>query len=236
MNNLINKLNDGLSKRSTQIVLILVLFFGYLVVSVFAFTEPTSPPPAGNVAAPINVSGSAQTKSGDLTVVDLYANNWFHNNKVGDGLINGATGGRFYSASTNYWYLFSNRGLQVYNNSGTRQGYLYHNNNGSFGLLSPGGSWRVRVDNSNVQLYGGVRLNSTKSCSGKLFTNSSGQILCGTDSGITSETDPTVQSWAKTSSPTIPGITTTAGGLIIETRTSDPASPATGQIWLRTDL
>ncbi len=26
------------------------------------------------------------------------------------------------------------------------------------------------------------------------------------------------------------------GGLIIETRTSDPASPATGQIWLRTDL
>lgn len=27
-----------------------------------------------------------------------------------------------------------------------------------------------------------------------------------------------------------------AGGLIIETRTSDPPSPATGQIWLRTDL
>jgi hypothetical protein len=26
------------------------------------------------------------------------------------------------------------------------------------------------------------------------------------------------------------------GGLIIETRTSDPASPLTGQIWLRTDL
>ena len=26
------------------------------------------------------------------------------------------------------------------------------------------------------------------------------------------------------------------GGLIIETRTSDPASPVTGQIWLRTDF
>jgi len=26
------------------------------------------------------------------------------------------------------------------------------------------------------------------------------------------------------------------GGLIIETRTSDPVSPTTGQIWLRTDL
>ncbi|MFA4889367.1 MAG: hypothetical protein WC628_07340 [Candidatus Omnitrophota bacterium] len=27
-----------------------------------------------------------------------------------------------------------------------------------------------------------------------------------------------------------------SGGLVIETRTSDPSSPATGQIWLRTDL
>jgi hypothetical protein len=26
------------------------------------------------------------------------------------------------------------------------------------------------------------------------------------------------------------------GGLIIETRTSDPSSPVTGQMWLRTDL
>jgi hypothetical protein len=26
------------------------------------------------------------------------------------------------------------------------------------------------------------------------------------------------------------------GGLVIENRTSDPPSPATGQIWLRTDL
>ena len=32
------------------------------------------------------------------------------------------------------------------------------------------------------------------------------------------------------------GITKTTGGLIIETRTFDPVSPATGQIWLRTDL
>jgi hypothetical protein len=32
------------------------------------------------------------------------------------------------------------------------------------------------------------------------------------------------------------GITRTQGGLIIETRTSDPGSPVTGQIWLRTDI
>jgi len=27
-----------------------------------------------------------------------------------------------------------------------------------------------------------------------------------------------------------------SGGLIVETRTSDPANPATGQVWLRTDI
>jgi len=32
------------------------------------------------------------------------------------------------------------------------------------------------------------------------------------------------------------GVTRTLGGLVIENRTSDPASPATGRIWLRTDL
>ena len=32
------------------------------------------------------------------------------------------------------------------------------------------------------------------------------------------------------------GVINAVGGLVIENRTSDPASPATGQIWLRTDL
>lgn len=32
------------------------------------------------------------------------------------------------------------------------------------------------------------------------------------------------------------GLTKTTGGLIIETRTSDPVSPENGRIWLRTDL
>ena len=32
------------------------------------------------------------------------------------------------------------------------------------------------------------------------------------------------------------GVINAVGGLIIENRTSDPPSPAPGQIWLRTDL
>ncbi len=34
----------------------------------------------------------------------------------------------------------------------------------------------------------------------------------------------------------VTGAVSATGGLVIETRTSDPASPATGQLWLRTDL
>ena len=36
--------------------------------SVFAFTEPTLAPPGGNVAAPINTSSAAQTKTGKLNI------------------------------------------------------------------------------------------------------------------------------------------------------------------------
>lgn len=36
--------------------------------NVFAFTEPSAPPPSGNVPIPINVSSAAQTKTGALTI------------------------------------------------------------------------------------------------------------------------------------------------------------------------
>lgn len=55
------------------------IFIGMLLAisfSVLAFTEPTLAPPGGNVAAPINVSGTAQTKAGDLTVNNFYAKNF----------------------------------------------------------------------------------------------------------------------------------------------------------------
>jgi hypothetical protein len=39
-----------------------------------------------------------------------------------------------------------------------------------------------------------------------------------------------------TGDQTILGLKTFAGGIVIENRTSDPTSPTTGQIWIRTDL
>lgn len=55
------------------------LIFGILVICfvigfyIFAWTEPTSLPPGGNVSVPLNTSLSSQNKAGDLTVVNLNA-------------------------------------------------------------------------------------------------------------------------------------------------------------------
>jgi hypothetical protein len=52
----------------------IALTFGVLVILfsagfyIFAWQEPASAPPAGNMANPINTSATAQTKTGDLTV------------------------------------------------------------------------------------------------------------------------------------------------------------------------
>ena len=53
---------------------IIVLTFGVLVVCflaafyVVAWQEPSQAPPEGNVATPLNISATAQTKEGDLTI------------------------------------------------------------------------------------------------------------------------------------------------------------------------
>ena len=44
--------------------------------------------------------------------------------------------------------------MQLQNNAGSLQGYLYSNNAGSFGLLSGDGSWRVRTYAGGQELYG----------------------------------------------------------------------------------
>ncbi len=60
-------------KQYIGIIIGITLAIGF---SVFAFTEPTQAPPGGNVTAPLNVSGTAQTKAGDLTVNNFFAKNF----------------------------------------------------------------------------------------------------------------------------------------------------------------
>jgi len=61
------------TKSSALILAVLITSLG-LVLMVQAWTEPSGNPPEGNVAAPINVSGTNQTKDGRLTVGGLTSN------------------------------------------------------------------------------------------------------------------------------------------------------------------
>lgn len=53
-------------------VLIMSLFVGIIV---FAWTEPSTTPPGGNVSAPINIGSESQIKAGSLTVGGLTVDN-----------------------------------------------------------------------------------------------------------------------------------------------------------------
>ena len=52
-------------------VLVMSVLIGYLV---FAWIEPSQAPPGGNVLAPINMGPTAQIKTGNLTLPNLYLN------------------------------------------------------------------------------------------------------------------------------------------------------------------
>ena len=66
---------------------------------------------------------------------------------------------RFYDDGNNQYLNFKwgnggAGGIQFWDGDGSRQGYVYGSGTGSFGLLDSGGNWKVRVDTSNVEMYG----------------------------------------------------------------------------------
>lgn len=52
-------------------ILVLLFVLGFYI---FAWQEPSVSPPGGNVPSPLNVGSLAQTKTGDLTIKNLYLN------------------------------------------------------------------------------------------------------------------------------------------------------------------
>jgi hypothetical protein len=67
-------LSTKISKITSLIFGILVLCFAIGFYIYAAWNEPSANPPQGNVEAPLNVSGTAQTKIGNLTIPNLYLN------------------------------------------------------------------------------------------------------------------------------------------------------------------
>src|SRR3989338_4892847 len=68
------------NKNFVSKVIVSTLPAFFIAAVVFAWTEPSSAPPTGNVPAPLNVSGTAQTKVGELTfpkMVDYDDNGYY---------------------------------------------------------------------------------------------------------------------------------------------------------------
>ncbi len=85
---------------------------------------------------------------------------------------------------------------------------------GDLMLKSNTGSWQIYSEGSDLRIW---------DTQDRITIKAGGNVGIGT-------TTPS------TKLEIVGGLTKTTGGLIIETRTSDPTSPVTGQIWLRTDI
>ena len=80
------------------------------------------------------------------------AGEWFRN--IGDkGLYNESDATHFYSDNGNYWRMRSDRGLIVANKANSIKGYLYHDNDDSFGLLDGDGNWGLRLEKDDFTSF-----------------------------------------------------------------------------------
>lgn len=95
------------------------------------------------------------------TFADIYADNWFRNNNVNEGLYNQATGTHFYSHSI-YGFSVTGSGSTVElvfrsNHQTAARGYVYADTSNNIGFLNNGGNWSLRCDSSgNVTATGDV--------------------------------------------------------------------------------
>jgi hypothetical protein len=86
------------------------------------------------------------------TYAEVYTDGWFRNNTAWTGLYNQVTGTHWYTTENAYWKSSAPYGIQIRNGyEGAIRGYLYADGT-NFGLLSPDGNWKVRVNNSGTNI------------------------------------------------------------------------------------
>jgi hypothetical protein len=92
-------------------ILILSFVVGYLV---FAWTEPASPPPDGNVDTPINVGTTPQAKAGRISATEFYDYNnpSYYVNPAGQSVLSDMKIGNF------RFYPISATELGIYDSGG----------------------------------------------------------------------------------------------------------------------
>ena len=216
----------------------------------YAWTTPPSAPPAGNVPAPLNTSGYPQAKEGGLIINTGGASTGLivQKGNVGIGTTNpgakldvsgqiiGGFGAQTTGGTLNWNDVSNTRSGSGYTllsgsaTNGPGPGTYFHPFN--FEYNSKNGSGNITqfaipygaTSHMNSGLYMRGRYSGSWSNWMRIIAeNNSGNVGIGT-------TNPGAKLEVKG------GEIKATGGLIIETRTSDPSSPQTGRIWLRTDL
>jgi len=126
----------------------------------FGWTIPTSDPPGGDLSAPLDISSTAQTKAGDLTI---------------DGLLKV---GRYSSAPS------GSNGVLYYNTATNKfQGYQ----DGSWSDLGGGGSLWTLTGSDIYYTSGNVGIGTTDPGSYKLYVNGSFYATSKSSSAKTSK-------------------------------------------------
>ena len=96
------------------------------------------------------------TNGSSPTFQEVYVNGWFRNNTNNYGLYNQNNGNHWSASAGNYWDtgLSSSGGIRLrigYNS--TIRGYFYCDTSSNSGLLNQSGSWKVRVNAGDTEIY-----------------------------------------------------------------------------------
>ena len=241
--------------------LIVVLGASY----VYAWTGPTQSPPGGNTDAPINVSASSQYKAGALGVGGMlrgYANAIF-DGKVGIGTVN--PGAKLHiaapgvpllfeetdqSGAGSLWRMPLDSKILRFDSSDDGVDFtpyttalaMTSDGNVGIGTLNPTAPLHISNGDNTVKIGSGNKTLEGGNSAGNMHIDSDDKLYLNYYApGDVSIVQGGGNVGIGTGNPSVKleivgGATKTTGGFIMETRTSDPASPVAGQMWFRTDI
>jgi hypothetical protein len=146
-------MRESNSQKTIALVVGVLAMVFFISLIVRAWTEPGSAPPGGNVPAPINVGLTAQTKTGNLTLLNLYLNAVGNEGNIyNTNLIQGYNDLMLYGSSAKNVPIYLEGNPVVFNNdTGT--------GNVGIGIITPG--YKLDVSGGDINVSGVYRKGGT---------------------------------------------------------------------------